>query len=47
LGIAAALLDHVGIDALPPVCRPELRRIGKLVEILPQWRFREANLSLV
>jgi DNA-binding transcriptional LysR family regulator len=46
-GIAAALLDHVGIGALPPVCRPELIREGKLVEVLPQWRFRVADLSLV
>lgn len=46
-GIAAALLDHVGIGALPPVCRPELMQNGKLVEVLPQWRFRAADLSLV
>jgi DNA-binding transcriptional LysR family regulator len=46
-GLAPALLDGAGIGELPPVVRPELVRTGKLVEVMPDWRFRTFDLSLV
>jgi DNA-binding transcriptional LysR family regulator len=46
-GLAPALLDGAGIGELPPVVRPELVRAGKLVEVMPDWRFRAFDLSLV
>jgi DNA-binding transcriptional LysR family regulator len=46
-GLAHALLAGAGIGDLPPLVRPDLLRDGKLVEILPKWRFRAYNLSLV
>jgi DNA-binding transcriptional LysR family regulator len=46
-GLAPALLDGTGIGELPPVVRPELVRTGKLVEVMPDWRFRTFDLSLV
>ena len=46
-GLAPALLDGVGIGELPPVVRPELVREGRLVEIMPDWRFQTFDLSLV
>ena len=45
--IVPALLSGVGIGFLPPVCYPELMREGKLVEIMPDWRFPTYDLSLV
>jgi DNA-binding transcriptional LysR family regulator len=46
-GLAPALLDGVGIGELPPVVRPELVRTGRLIEIMPEWRFETFDLSLV
>jgi DNA-binding transcriptional LysR family regulator len=46
-GLAPALLDGAGIGELPPVVRPELVRTGRLIEIMPDWRFRTFDLSLV
>ena len=46
-GLAPALLDGAGIGELPPVVRPELVRTGRLVEIMPDWRFQTFDLSLV
>jgi DNA-binding transcriptional LysR family regulator len=46
-GLAPALLDGAGIGELPPVVRPELVRTGRLVEVMPDWRFRTFDLSLV
>jgi len=46
-GLAPALLEGVGIGELPPVVRPELVRTGRLVEIMPEWRFQTFDLSLV
>jgi DNA-binding transcriptional LysR family regulator len=46
-GIAAALIEGVGIGDLPPVVQPELLRSGKLIELMPEWRFRTFDLSLV
>jgi len=45
-GLAFALLAG-GIGELPPVVQPELLRTGQLVEVLPDWRFRTFDLSVV
>lgn len=46
-GLATALLAGAGIGDLPPVVQPHLIREGHLVEIMPAWRFRTLDLSLV
>jgi DNA-binding transcriptional LysR family regulator len=46
-GLAAALLDGCGIGDLPPVVQPNLLHDGRLVELMPEWRFRTFPLSLV
>jgi DNA-binding transcriptional LysR family regulator len=46
-GLAAALQSGAGIGDLPPLVRPELLDDGRLVEVLPKWRFRTVDLSVV
>jgi DNA-binding transcriptional LysR family regulator len=46
-GLVTALLAGVGIGDLPPVVQPDLLRQGQLVEIMPRWKFRNFDLSLV
>lgn len=46
-GLAEALLAGAGIGDLPPVVQPGLLRDGRLVEIMPKWKFRNFDLSLV
>jgi DNA-binding transcriptional LysR family regulator len=46
-GLAARLLAGDGIGDLPPVVRPNLLREGRLVEVMPKWRFRPFDLALV
>ena len=46
-GLAHALLAGAGIGDLPPLVQPELLRQGRLVEVMPKWRLRAFNLSLV
>ncbi|MCJ2052537.1 LysR family transcriptional regulator [Methylobacterium sp. J-070] len=46
-GLAAALAAGAGIGGLPPVVQPQLMRAGRLVEVMPDWRFRTFDLSLV
>ncbi|MBV8129937.1 MAG: hypothetical protein JO114_19990 [Planctomycetaceae bacterium] len=46
-GLAAALLSGAGIGDLPPLVRPELLDDGRLVEVMPKWRFRTVDLSAV
>jgi DNA-binding transcriptional LysR family regulator len=46
-GLAAALLAGGGIGDLPPLVQPELLRQGRLVEVMPKWRFRTFDLSVV
>jgi len=46
-GLATALLAGSGVGELSPVVQPELVRTGKLVEVMPDWRFRTFDLSLV
>jgi DNA-binding transcriptional LysR family regulator len=45
-GLASALLAGVGVGELPPLVQPELLRDGRLVEVMPEWRFRTLNLSV-
>ena len=46
-GLAFALLEGVGIGDLPPVVQPDLVCSGRLVEIMPEWHFRNFDLSMV
>jgi DNA-binding transcriptional LysR family regulator len=46
-GLAAALLAGMGIGDLPPIVQPELMREGRLVEVMPKWRFRIFHLWVV
>jgi DNA-binding transcriptional LysR family regulator len=46
-GLTPALLAGEGIGEPPPVVQPELVRDGRLVEIMPDWRFPTCDLSLV
>jgi DNA-binding transcriptional LysR family regulator len=46
-GLVPALLAGRGIGDLPPVVQPDLVRDGRLVEVMPDWRFRTFDLSLV
>lgn len=46
-GLTAALLAGSGIGDLPPVVQPALLREGRLVEVMPDWRFHTFPLSLV
>jgi DNA-binding transcriptional LysR family regulator len=47
VGLAHALQTGAGIGELPPIVRPELMRDGRLVEVMPKWRFETLNLSMV
>jgi DNA-binding transcriptional LysR family regulator len=46
-GLAPALVAGAGIGDLPPVVQPKLIEDGRLVEVMPDWRFRTYDLSLV
>jgi len=46
-GLTPALLAGRGIGDLPPLVQPELMRNGRLVEVMPEWRFPTQDLSLV
>ena len=46
-GIAHALAADKGIGELPPLVQPELLRSGRLIEVMPTWRFRPFDLSLL
>ncbi len=46
-GLASALVAGAGIGDLPPLVQPELLREGRLVEVMPKWRFRTFDLSVV
>jgi len=46
-GLTPALLAGEGIGELPPIVQPELVREGRLVEVMPDWRFPTFDLSLV
>ena len=46
-GLAYALMEGVGIGDLPPVVLPGLVRSGKLVEVMPKWKMRTFDLTIV
>jgi DNA-binding transcriptional LysR family regulator len=46
-GLTPALLAGEGIGDLPPIVQPDLVRDGRLVEVMPDWRFPTFDLSLV
>jgi DNA-binding transcriptional LysR family regulator len=46
-GLASALLAGGGIGDLPPVVQPQLVRDSRLVEVMPNWRFRSYDLLMV
>lgn len=46
-GLAPALVGGAGIGDLPPVVQPRLIEEGRLVEVMPDWRFRTFDLFLV
>jgi DNA-binding transcriptional LysR family regulator len=46
-GVAAAVLTAGGIGDLPPIVCADLLRDGKLVEVMPKWRFPAQDLSLL
>jgi len=47
MGLAKALVSGAGIGDLPPIVRPDLLKAGKLVEVMPNWHFRTADVSIV
>lgn len=46
-GLAKSLVSGSGIGELPPIVSPNLIAKGKLVEIMPKWRFPAVDISLV
>jgi len=46
-GLATSLLAGGGIGDLPPVVEPSHLCEGRLVEIMPKWKFQNFDLSLV
>jgi DNA-binding transcriptional LysR family regulator len=46
-GLASALVAGGGIGDLPPVVQPGLVRDGRLIEVMPEWRFRSYDLLMV
>jgi len=46
-GLATALVSGAGIGDLPPIVQPSIIEDGRLVEVMPEWRFRPLDLSLV
>ena len=46
-GLAAALLAGMGIGNLPSMAVGELVQTGRLVELMPQWRFNRLDVSVV
>ena len=46
-GLAPALVAGSGVGDLPPIVQPELIRTGKLIEVMPDWRFLTLDLSVV
>ncbi|GLS33622.1 DNA-binding transcriptional regulator, LysR family [Mesorhizobium albiziae] len=46
-GLATLLAGGGGIGELPPIVAPALFASGRLVEVMPQWRFATRDLSIV
>lgn len=47
VGLASALVSGSGIGDLPPIVRPDLLQSGKLVEVMPDWKFGTGPLSMI
>jgi DNA-binding transcriptional LysR family regulator len=45
--MASLLMSGAGIGELPPMVQPDLLRGGRLIEVMPQWRFQPENMSIV
>jgi DNA-binding transcriptional LysR family regulator len=45
--LAYVLLAGAGIGELPPIVQSELRRDGRLAEVMPHWRFQPVGLAIV
>jgi DNA-binding transcriptional LysR family regulator len=45
--LTPALLAGAGVGDLPPLVQPQLLKSGDLVEVMPRWRFRALDLSLL
>jgi DNA-binding transcriptional LysR family regulator len=45
-GLTAVLAGGSGIGDLPPIVMPKLIREGRLVEVMPDWRFQTWDLSM-
>ena len=46
-GLATALVAGSGIGELPPIVAPHLLQSGKLVEVMPSWRFPAVDISIL
>ena len=46
-GLANSLVAGSGIGDLPPIVSPGLLEEGKLVEVMPKWRFPAVDISVV
>jgi len=46
-GLATALVAGSGIGELPPIVAPHFLHNGKLVEVMPNWRFPAVDVSVV
>ncbi|WP_419728962.1 LysR substrate-binding domain-containing protein [Lichenicola sp.] len=46
-GVISGVLAGQGVGDLPPIVQPDLMRDGRLVEIMPDWRFPVFDLSLL
>ena len=47
VGVTSGLLAGQGIGDLSPIVQPDLVRDGRLIEIMPDWKFPIFDLSLV
>ena len=46
-GLAAALIAGGGIGDMPPIVSPSFLKEKSLVEVMPEWRFKTFDLSIV
>ncbi len=46
-GLIAATLQDKGIAVIPPIVAPDMMRDGKLIELIPDWKLRSFDMSLI
>lgn len=46
-GLVASILSGGGIGELPPIVLPDLLKQGRLIEVMPAWRFQAVDLAIV